>query len=82
MGHSNQMGMVKSREIGQPACLPPKSALAAHGGASETERISADDDDLASLNRHKVQSNMFGNKQNTDLSSHKIRTSSFPKLSI
>ena len=61
MGHSNQMGTVKMHEIGQPACSPPKSPMAAHGGASETERISADNDNLANLSQLKVQSKLSGN---------------------
>ena len=74
MGHSNQMDMVKTCEIGRPACLPPKSAMAAHGGASETERISVDDEDLASPRRCKVQSILLRDGQGDlrSLSENKI----------
>ena len=60
MGHSNQMGMVITCEIGRSACLPPKSVTAAHGGASETERMSIDDEDLASPSRFEIQSGLVG----------------------
>ena len=56
IGHPNQMGMVRTYEIGRSACLPPKSVIAAHGGASETERMSIDDEDLASPSWFKIQS--------------------------
>ena len=62
-GHSNQMGKVKTKEIGQPACLPSKSAKIAHDGASETERISVDDEGLITPSRHKVQSLLVGNDE-------------------
>lgn len=60
-GHSNQMGMVKTEEIGQPACQPSKSAMIAHDGASETERISVDHEGLITPSRRKVQSLLVGN---------------------
>ena len=64
-GHSNQMGTVKTEEIGQPACQPSKSAMIAHDGASETERISVDDEGLTTPSRRKVQSLLVGNEQST-----------------
>ena len=67
------MGMVKTREIGRPACLPPKSVIAAHGGASETERMSIDDEDLASPSRFKIQSRPAGNS-GSELMAHKTFT--------
>ena len=73
MGHSNQMGMVITHEIGQSACLPPKSVTAAHGGASETERMSIDDEDLASPSRFKIQSRPVGDSGN-ELTAHKTFT--------
>ena len=62
-GYPNKMGTVKTKEIGQPACQPSKSAMIAHDGASETERISVDNEGLTNPSRRKVQSLLVGNDE-------------------
>lgn len=53
-------GMVKMIKIGQPACLSPKSTKVGYGEASETERVSVDNEGLAIPSLLKIQSIPLG----------------------
>jgi len=55
------LGMVKMKKIGQPACLLPKSAMIGYGRASETERIWVSYDGLINQSWSKIQSSPIGN---------------------
>ena len=53
-------GMVKMNKIGQPACLSSKSEQVGYDEASETERVSVDNDGLAIQSLLKIQSIPLG----------------------
>jgi hypothetical protein len=60
-------GMVKMIKIGQPACLSSKSAKVGYDEASETERVSVDNDGLAIQSLLKIQSIPLGKLRGNEI---------------
>jgi hypothetical protein len=61
------LGMVKMMMIGQPACLSSKSAKVGYDEASETERVSVDNEGLAIQSLLKIQSIPLGKLRGTEI---------------
>jgi hypothetical protein len=61
------LGTVKMMKIGQPACLSSTSDLAGYDEASETERVSVDNDGLAIQSLLKIQSIPLGKLRGSEI---------------